>query len=36
VGNVGFLIHTAIQRVRRQLRARGVMAPRIEGGRTDA
>ena len=36
VGNVGFLIHTGIQRVRRQLRARGVVRQRLEGGRTDA
>jgi len=36
VGNVGFLIHTGIQRVRRQLRASGVVCQRLEGGRTDA
>lgn len=36
VGNVGFLIHTGIQRVRRQLRARGVLRKHLEGGRSDA
>ena len=36
VGNVGFLIHTGIQRVRRQLRAADRVRPRLEGGRTDA
>jgi RNA polymerase sigma factor (sigma-70 family) len=36
VSNVGFLIHTGIQRVRRQLRASGAIRPRLEGGRTDA
>jgi RNA polymerase sigma-70 factor (ECF subfamily) len=36
VGNVGFLIHTGIQRVRRHLRDGGVLAPRPEGGRKGA
>jgi len=36
VSNVGFLIHTGIQRVRRQLRADDAVRPRLEGGRTDA
>ena len=36
VGNVGFLIHTGIQRVRKQLRAGGVMGPRHEGARNGA
>ena len=37
VSSVGFLIHTAIQRVRRRLRAPSAVAiSRLEGGRTDA
>jgi RNA polymerase sigma-70 factor (ECF subfamily) len=37
VSSVGFLIHTAISRVRRRLRVEGAVAnSRLEGGRTDA
>ena len=36
VGNVGFLIHTGIQRVRRQMRAGAAVGGRLEGGRTHA
>jgi len=36
VGNVGFLIHTGIHRVRRTLHAADRVRPRLEGGRSDA
>jgi RNA polymerase sigma factor (sigma-70 family) len=36
VGNVGFLIHTGIQRVRRQMRVAPAVRGRLEGGQTDA